>query len=348
MRLVVANLDAEAELAGGTLGARARDAAAAWGALLGPWGDAVAVVAPHASLELGGDARELDVVTGEPAEVVAARRPTELVAWAETPRVAAVRAGRPTVALDGPPHEAGDAAATRAGHHRRFALETARDLGLALPDARWVGRAGELRHVDPDGPTGAGWVLKAGFSAAGRDRWRGRLDVAGRASAAAFVTERGGALLEPWCPRTGDLGWVGWVGAGGGVQAYGAHRLDVDARGRFVGVALGPGTVGDDDAARLDELGREVGRRLAALGHRGGFGIDAWRWRAPDGVERLAPLGEVNARMTMAHVARAWARRWSVDALRLDAGDSPAAPDARVASAHAGAARARVLAPGPA
>lgn len=343
-RLVVANLDAEAEFAGrGSLSDRARDAAAAWGALLGAGGDVVALVPGDAPVERSGDAADLVVTRAPLVDAVAESDPTALLAWCETPSVARARAGRPVEAPWAARHEAGSPAAVAAGHHRRFALDAARELGAALADAQWIADGDDLPAA-PDGPTGLGWVAKAGFSAAGRDRWRGRLDEPGRAQAAAFVARHGGALVEPWCARVADLGWVGWIGAGGEVAGLGSHRLEVDAGGRFAGVDVGPGLVAPADAARLDDVGLHVGRRLAALGLRGGYGVDAWVWRRADGRAALHPLGEVNARLTMAHVARLWAARWGVDSVRLDVAADAPPTDRPWAAVRVGASSARVVA----
>ncbi len=336
-RLVVANLDAEAELAGATLAPRARSAASVFGALLAGWcraGDELWLPCTRRA-----DLPQLRLSEGTGPTLVcgdlaaAAARHDEVLAWCETPSVATARAARPTLAADGRPQRAGPTQASAATHHRRFAFEFGKAHGLGLEAARWATSAADLaaaaRDAGATSPTRLGWVLKAPLSAAGRDRWRGRLDDEGRAAAERFLGLHGQALLEPWQRRVADFGWVGWVDEAGPV-AIGAHVQRVDVAGRFVGIEI-PGDVTADDAGRLDEVGLAVGRELWTRGLRGGYGIDAWRWQCDDGSTALHALGEVNARLTMGHVARVWHHRrpnepTQLGATRGDAAVPSAAP----------------------
>lgn len=218
-------------------------------------------------------------------------------------------------------------AAARA-NDRRVALAAAAGLPGTPPGAAAFVAADDLAaHIEGVGAavvaaTGSRrWVVKAACSAAGRDRlWldAAALDTAAAARAARFLRRHGAAVAEPWLDRTADAGAVGVVDAAGGVQTVGLHRQRVDDRGRFRGVdvPLAMPAPGDDggieaalalrpgEAAALRAAHAGAGERLAALGYRGPFGVDAWRWRGADGVERWHALGEINARLSVGLVAR--------------------------------------------
>jgi hypothetical protein len=55
----------------------------------------------------------------------------------------------------------------------------------------------------------------------------------------------------------------------------------------------------------MEEVLNTVAAALRQAGYTGPFGIDAWRYRRPDGKPAFQPLGEINARMTFGLVARA-------------------------------------------
>ena len=60
---------------------------------------------------------------------------------------------------------------------------------------------------------------------------------------------------------------------------------------------------------------------LRRAGYSGAFGLDAWRYRPPDGGTAFNPLGEINARLTFGFVARSLA-----DRLREPLGIAPERP----------------------
>ena len=148
-----------------------------------------------------------------------------LLAWGETAQIEAWRAaGRrmnPTSerARSSPPGGASadwlwscppaspQAAATV--NHRSFCLELAQRLGRALPGARMLHSLTELEGHLRDGgaatsPSGE-WILKAPYSAAGRERLRGRgrslESDAARNRVANLFAHHLTLLFEPWLER---------------------------------------------------------------------------------------------------------------------------------------------------
>ena len=145
-------------------------------------------------------------------------------------------------------------------------------------------------------------------------------------------------MFEPWCRRTADVGCCGLIAgaAPGDVALAAPHRLIVDARGGFRGVVIADEGAGraDLDAgehARLTDAATAAGHALGAVGYRGPFGIDAFRWRDGTGAERFHPLCEINARLTFGWVARAWAERLGEPvALFVGPGPGPGRPRGRM------------------
>lgn len=252
--------------------------------------------------EPGSWAAPADAGTGALSDRADARRPSDLI---ET--LWRLPAAPPEVA--------------RHANHRAYALELARELGCALPGARMIGDVEALRdHLRQGGaaasPDGM-WVLKAPWSAAGRDRVIGRgMGATGHADDAfdrqvrRLIARFGPALFEPWMPRLLDVGCCAVVDSAG-VAIVGAHRQLIGPTGGFGGIELDRVWTGGVpawlDAAEWDDLERTVmavGERLRRDGYRGPFSVDAWRYRDGDGRARFHTLGEINARMSFGLVAR--------------------------------------------
>lgn len=358
MRRLVANLSGEAELAA-WVGERsyrpptraALEAAAAVGTLMRAFaeeGDRLWLEAPLAPERLG-DLPGLPFPRLESGPLEKLEPAEATLAWCETPAVAAMRR-REELGKEKKP-EGGDGEplwqavwrlppappeVVARVHHRAFALETARELGVDLPGSRRVESLAELEaHLAGGGaaasPTGA-WVVKAPLSAAGRLRWVGRgreiRDQKARASLANLFRAHAPLLFEPWMERTADFGAAGLVGPGGW-RLSGLHGQRVDSQGRFVGIDL-PAGLADDEARRLEEIAGEVARRLARHGYTGPFGIDAYRHLDAEGRPCFHPLGEINARMTVGLAAWAVVERLEVGVGRLTVGGGAPGAGGRV------------------
>lgn len=359
-RLLVGNLDAEHRLAGETVTRAALATASALATLLRVFagGDRDRLwtpvpVDPERVPEVPGLPRP-DLVSGSWERLEPA---SEVLAWAEVPGVAALRSAaaketRPTPAAL-PLHELlwhippPDPEVVKRVLHRGFHLRVARELGVALPGAREIRSVEELEeHLDQGGaeasPTG-GWVGKAPWSAAGRSRViepsaagetsslpESVLTRSARRRVERLLARHGELLVEPWMDRVADFGCTGVVtGEGGEVDAatLRCHRLHVDSQGRFQGIEL-PATPGRHGGRPLREVAQRVAAALRDAGYRGPYGIDAYLHRDRRGREVLHPLGEINARLTFGHVARALAERLAPGvAVRLAIGRQPPPED---------------------
>ena len=325
-RLIVANLDAEADWARKITRVRPELSGDAR-RLVGALGTTLRVFAEEGDrLVTASDVAPERVasIAGVPdVEVTTAARATgEVLSWGETEEIERMRAGPSP--RDGDPeaplHErvwrferARPPAAARV-NDRAFLIDVATKLGAALPGARLIESMDDLEHhlaesgadASPDGR----FVLKACFSAAGRAR--AILDGSDFRPAERLLGRWGRVLFEPWMERTADFGCLGVV-TRDAVELHGIHGQDVDDVGRFSGLVVHSdttviGVLSAFERLLLEETTRAVGERLREEEYFGPFSVDAWRY-VVDGREVLHPLGEINARLTMGFVARAWAER---------------------------------------
>lgn len=206
-------------------------------------------------------------------------------------------------------------AALRA-NDRAFLLEELGAAACPLPGA-FVARSLEALEEGLAGSpllsaAGGAWILKAPFSASGRARTRGagpELAAPARAWARTALELYGHLLVEPWMERTLD-GGIAALLLDDEVVLLEPHITTVTGGGVFRAVEVASRPARGLEAPERDSLretARGVGGRLHALGYRGPFGIDAWRYRDGEGGEAFHPLGELNARLTfgwLAHVLR--------------------------------------------
>ncbi|HEX6862117.1 MAG TPA: hypothetical protein VF414_04830 [Thermoanaerobaculia bacterium] len=242
----------------------------------------------------------------------------EVLAWGESPEVAALRtlAREPAASLEGPLHDllwrlplAPPEVVARV-HHRFFCLRVAEELGCALPGARIVESLADLDLAAHDAPRA--WVVKAPLSASGRSRFIERDGPAissekGRRTVERLFDRHGPLLFEPWMDRVEDFG-VSVLLTKNETRRVSFHRQLVDRKGQFAGIEL-DAELPPAERERVEEVVHGVASALRREGYVGPFGIDLWRYRRADGEVVLHPLGEINARMTFGLVARAMAER---------------------------------------
>lgn len=292
-RAWVLNLDAEQELARGRHATPSRRLSALVAVqqrrLLGP-------------LVFPGDvlvSEELLAAGGPRAERAAGLRG---VAWSPTPRALELldRAGAR-------PPEAPGLEVLRRVNARPFAAELHRDLMADEPGlAKSVIHTEEelLAHLTgPRSRAPLGWLVRRTFGAAGRGRRR--LD-AGPPDAAELAWIRAGLRLgplvvEPWVRVTRESTRSGWVGPDGSVRVSRPCFQRTTAEGAWIRTEHAEvGSLPHGDDTRLGEAAARAGAALARAGYFGPYGIDAFRYRAAPGApERLQPLSEINARLTM-------------------------------------------------
>ncbi len=329
MFVIHANLDAEARWAGGSLPGSIATRVSYYAALL-------SVLAPP----------DTEVEVWAPAAIDASRL------------IASPRWHPPLMRVGTPPRAdlvwaQPDA---KAANDRRLAHTIARELDIGLPDAAVI------ESVDEIAATGhqRRWVAKAPWTTAGRDRCHGEGAPTDeqRTRLSRLLAKFGSLVVEPWMERMFDVGVCARVDefrprtrAGTSPRAdiaaatsiSGAdpdfyvttsepHSLITDTRGTFLGIDLAAPVLEPHEHTQLGVTARTVGARLAAIGFRGPFAIDAFVYRDASGTRRLHSLCEINARYTFGHIARALGTRGT----GLGFGAAPADATVLVAPANDG------------
>lgn len=190
---------------------------------------------------------------------------------------------------------------------RIFRWQLEHDLGIALPGSAVLRSVDELNaHIAAQVAPGAGWVLKANFGMAGRERMLGR---GPQPSAPAInwakkkLEQSAGIVFEPWVDRVSEAGLQWHVPSAGEPQLLGITPLLTDASGTYRGSRL---TCATDELAGWQpaiEKTREVACRVQHCGYWGALGIDAMLYRTSEGEVSCRPLQDLNARYTMGRLA---------------------------------------------
>jgi len=177
------------------------------------------------------------------------------------------------------------------------------------------------------------FTLKPRFGTSGRGRIAG---VAGRVAEArgglARLAEAGGALLEPWLKRAGDLSAQFWIGPDRRLVLLGTSELLVEASGLYRGHrgfvdARGRVSSGSPHEAALLEAAARIVEAAAEAGYHGPCGVDAFAFEVEPGRVELRPVVEFNARFTLGIVAIGWLRR-ALPRIRQQLALEPGAPKA--------------------
>ena len=197
------------------------------------------------------------------------------------------------------PPTAPAAAVLRRVNDRAFCAE----LGHGLPNSCFARDMVALeRHLASAG-TGSS-VIKRAFSFAGREQRRvqqGVLDDSTRGFCARSFARGEGVQVEPWLERIADFSRHGYITRAGALLVGPVREQRCDAMGRFEGVmTTAPSATEEDEQALLASV-QSTGAALKQAGYFGPFGIDAFRYRTPDGGLALNPRCEINARFTMGY-----------------------------------------------
>lgn len=187
-------------------------------------------------------------------------------------------------------------------NHRRFNHE----LGQFLPGAGFAEDPGAFRGLLSTGAQASVercWLLKRPFGYAGRGRrkWRaGELIAADHSWLEASWRDGEGLQVEPWVERVFDCALHGFLEEDGECTFGRVTLQDVDATGAWRSTVLAPGgTLTSTEEESLVHEARRTAEALHAAGYFGPFGLDGYRWVAPDGSVHFQPRSEINARYSM-------------------------------------------------
>lgn len=194
---------------------------------------------------------------------------------------------------------------------RRFSLQLETCWNCGLDGAEPITSSADLEQAIRDLRLDERWVLKAEFGAAARQRIVCTGPVPDPNSSG-WIRNRLAAgdwlVFEPWVERIAEAGLQWTIPPSGAPVLEGVTELLCDSAGQYTGSVFGL------DAGTLARWSStvEIARRAVAdiqrLGYFGPVGIDAMRYRAADGSERIRPLQDINARWTMGRLALGWQR----------------------------------------
>lgn len=126
-------------------------------------------------------------------------------------------------------------------------------------------------------------------------------------------------VIEPWRARTEDYSAGGVLSRHGELREVTFRRLFNSPRGNFAGLELVNSPRGLKEARALETLSATLdtcARELHAIGYFGPFSIDAYGY-IESGEERFNPLSEINARLTMADIAKSVSAKTGNDSLKI-------------------------------
>lgn len=174
-------------------------------------------------------------------------------------------------------------------------------LGPNLPAAAFVRNVEDaIALLSTPPPIAKQWRVKRAFGMAGRGQRpiaASAVSEADRAFLRSAIDAEGGVMIEPDVTIVRELGMHGFADEHG-------HRLGrlvaqiCDPHGQWLETAIAT----DIDAATREAVEGEAQRVAEALqkaGYFGPFGVDAFLYRDLDGVVRLQPRSEINARYSM-------------------------------------------------
>lgn len=188
---------------------------------------------------------------------------------------------------------------------RRFQTQLEVETGLSPGGLSLATSLTSLREAIAALPSETtGWILKSEFGTAGRESRRGQGSLS--PEIAAWATRqfaRGLAIiLEPRLDRLSEASVHFEIIPSGDIEYIGTIGCEATANGTYVASRLLPEVELPywNDAV---ESGWQVARRLREIGYWGPVGIDAMRYRAACGEEKIRPIQDINARHTMGRLA---------------------------------------------
>ena len=199
-----------------------------------------------------------------------------------------------------------------------FALE--QHLGVALPGAARIERTEEFaeavrRSANELGEPVAehGWVIKAKFGMAARERLLGRgptLTSAQQNWLSRRLDADGAVFFEPWLRRRAEIGvqWTLPPLGQGPPKLEGLTPLLCDSQGGYRGSEFSLDTRIPREWQRAVEVCEQSATRLQSLGYFGPLGIDAAIYEDTTGNAIARPLQDINARFTMGRLSLGFRR----------------------------------------
>ncbi len=183
-------------------------------------------------------------------------------------------------------------------NHRAFLGERA----CSLPGATLVTTLHDaVEHLARPSLSGM-WVAKRPFGFAGRGHRRfrdGEFNDADRAWLDRTIRQEHGVLLEPWVNRVSDHAIHGYLSSAGQLTLGTPTAQHCDDKGRWQSSTPSSPNLDPVDASSLARVATEIAEELLRARYFGPFGIDAYRWREPNGAIAWQWVSDLNARYSM-------------------------------------------------
>lgn len=311
-RLFVANFDFEHQLERTPRGRASeplerinRELAAAWIALADD-GDLVwlqAEVDPEFFLKLA----EVGLPRVRPVrDVKQVPRDVEVCPWGWSPTIRQW-ATKNKWNVDAPPSDV-----VALANSRTYSAMLERQWELAIPGAATVAAIDDLhRALATLASASDRWVVKADLGMSARERVLGQGSTPA-ASSTNWIDKRLRAgerlFFEPWVERLEEVGLQFTVARDGAIRFEGCTPLLTLTSGQYSGSRFAHDALHEQRWQPAIDVGLRAAGELAQRGYFGPLGIDALRYRDTQGVERLRPLQDINARYTMGRLALGFRR----------------------------------------
>lgn len=197
--------------------------------------------------------------------------------------------------------------AVRAVNSRRFSSQLEREWNVGLPGSATIdsiamleSTIGSVRRNDDR------WVLKAEFGMSGRERLPGRgrhLPAATRQWVRRRLAADGMVFFEPWVDRIDEAGLQFSIPPDDPPVLEGVTPSWTSPAGAYRRSRFDAATDFETTWRAAVEIGQRVAGRAQQAGYFGPLGIDAMRYQDADGIVRLRPIQDINARWTMGRIS---------------------------------------------
>lgn len=118
------------------------------------------------------------------------------------------------------------------------------------------------------------------------------------------LIEHGGAVVEPWCSRLYDLSTSVYIESDGSISSYRYQRFLANRHGAFYAILLSPeDPVLDKYSPVMEKHVKPAVEELISAGYFGPAGFDSFVYTDSNGIEKVAPVIEINARFSMSDIA---------------------------------------------
>lgn len=202
--------------------------------------------------------------------------------------------------------------AVAAVNSREFSFKISAELSCQLPGEFEVRDVKSLENQLRKDAFDLGFVLKGNFGQSGRQQLMSREQQCG-SHHHNWVVKRlksdGAVYLEPRLDAVAEFG-VQWdIPENGDAALIGIAQLKSGIRGQYYGSVVGFDHSQYPELHEIIDVQRSAVESIQQRGYFGPVGIDAMVFKDRNGIRKVRPLQDINARWTMGRLAIHWANR---------------------------------------